>query len=249
LYPPKQSDERCPIAGSFYLYYNVHILNAMTAVCKKYLFHLYIKIHRLFSFLGVIPFDKNFGLSRGNPVGRYYIEKFLRENSQFVTGRCLEFGDDRYKSYFPQAEKYEVVSITPAPNVTFVCDIHDPSNIPLESFDSIICTQVFEHLAYPEKAAIALFKLLSAGGVLLLTAPFINNVHYGPTDFRRFTPDGIQLILEDAGFKIEHLDYGGNATVATGSLLGMVQEDFTKEELEIKDPIYPYNILVRARRP
>lgn len=218
-------------------------------IIKKILFFIYIRIHRLFFKLGVIPYDRNFGLSRGEPVGRYYIEEFLKENSQYITGRCLEFGDARYESFFPAVTKYDVVSIQPGPNVTFVCDIHKPDIIPPETYDSIICTQVFEHLAHPETAAKAMFKILRPGGALLLTAPFINIIHYVPTDFRRFTPDGLKLILEDAGFLIEKLDFGGNAMVATGALLGMVQGDFTDKELKLKDPIYPYNILVFARRP
>lgn len=215
---------------------------------QRFLFFLYIKFHRLLFRFGVLPYDRNFGWVRGSPVGRYYIERFLRENSDLVKGRCLEFGEDRYKSYFPRTEQYDIVSIKPAPKVTIVADIHDPDAIPEKTFDAIICTQVFEHLAYPDKASKVLFQILKPGGVLLLTVPFINNIHYEPSDFRRFTPDGIRLTLEDAGFKIEKLEYGGNSMVATGGLLGMVQEDFTREELEVKDPVYPYNILVVARR-
>ena len=84
---------------------------------------------------------------------------------------------------------------------------------------------------------------------LLLTAPFINPVHYVPTDFRRFTPECLEMLLRDAGFEIDSVDFGGNSLVGTGSLLGMVQEDFSVKELELKDPIYPYNVLVRAHRP
>ena len=32
------------------------------------------------------------------------------------------------------------------------------------------------------------------------------------------------------------------------TLLGMVQEDFTRAEMDRKDPVYPYNVLVRAHR-
>ena len=121
--------------------------------------------------------------------------------------------------------------------------------MPLASFDSIICTQVFEHLAYPEKAAESLRLLLRPGGVVLLTAPFISQVHYVPTDYLRFTPDCLRLILEGVGLVVDEVDFGGNSLVSTGSLLGMVQEDFSDAELDQKDPVYPYNILVRAHRP
>jgi hypothetical protein len=90
---------------------------------------------------------------------------------------------------------------------------------------------------------------IAPDGVLLLTAPFINQVHYDPTDFRRFTPNGLELILRDSGFEMEVVDFGVNTLVGTGSLLGLVQEDFTPAELDKKDPVYPYNVLISARKP
>jgi SAM-dependent methyltransferase len=216
---------------------------------KSILFRHYIFHHKMLHGLGVLPFSRNFGRERGTPVGRYYVESFLRKNSQYVRGRCLEFGDSRYRKLFPKVQTYQVVDLLPHAGVDLVCDIHDISSMPSCVFDSIICTQVFEHLAYPEKAAQSLHDLLVPGGVVLLTAPFISPIHYVPTDFRRFTPACLKMILEDAGLVVDEIDYGGNSLVGTGSLLGMVQEDFSRKELEYKDPSYPYNILVMAHRP
>jgi SAM-dependent methyltransferase len=213
------------------------------------LFQGYIQHHRILHALRVLPYSRNFGFERGTPVGRYYVEAFLRKNADQVSGRCLEFGDDRYRTFFPGAVEYCVTDIGDRPGVDYPGDIHDARGIPQGHFDAIICIQVFEHLAYPEKAAQSLYRLLSPGGVLLLTAPFLNPVHYVPTDFRRFTPECLKMILEDAGLAIEVLDFGGNALVGTGSLLGMVREDFSTVELDAKDPVYPYNVLIRARKP
>jgi SAM-dependent methyltransferase len=213
------------------------------------LFKLYVNLHRFLHSINVLPYSRNFGLERGSPVGRYYVEKFLRENALSIVGRCLEFGEDRYKSYFPKATEYEVTDVVERPGVKYVCDIHEPKGMPKDHFNAIICTQVFEHLAYPERAAKSLYELMAPGGILLLTAPFINPVHYVPTDFRRFTPECLEMIIKEAGFDVEIVSFGGNSLVGTGSLLGMVQEDFSVAELEKKDPVYPYNILIKARKP
>ncbi len=213
------------------------------------LFKIYIQIHRFLHLIKVLPYSRTFGAERGSPVGRYYVEKFLRENADNIAGRCLEFGEDRYKSYFPKITHHEIMDVIERPGVKYICDIHEPKGMPVNYFNAIICTQVFEHLAYPEKAAKSLFDLMAPGGILLLTAPFINPVHYVPTDFRRFTPECLDMIIKEAGFDVEIASFGGNSLVGTGSLLGMVQEDFSKSELEIKDPVYPYNILIKAKKP
>jgi len=216
---------------------------------KKLFFRIFIFEFRLLHRWGVLPYGNLFGFGRGLPVGRYYVENFLRDNASYVKGRCLDFGDPRYKSFFPQATQYEVLNISPGPQVDFVTDIHDLQNIPLQAFDAIICPQVFEHLAYPERAAVSLFELLKPGGVVLITAPFLNPVHYVPTDYRRFTPECLTMILQDAGLSVDFVSFGGNCLIGTGSFLGMVTEDFTKEEMDRQDPIFPYNILIRASRP
>lgn len=216
---------------------------------KRILFRLFVFAFRLLHRIGVLPYGQLFGVGRGLPVGRYYVENFLRRNAHLVRRRCLEFGDPHYRSFFPDATAYEVINVGPGKHVTYVCDIHNLENVPLEAFDAIICTQVFEHLAYPEKAAVSLYRLLKPGGVVLLTAPFLNPVHYVPTDFRRFTPECLEMILKDAGLRVDEVDFGGNCLIGTGSFLGMVTEDFTRAEMDRKDRIFPYNILIRASRP
>jgi len=219
--------------------------SAYKLILKKSYIYFYRFLHRV----GVLPISRTFGAERGTPIGRYYIDLFLKKHSTTIKGRCLEFGGTTYKSYFPKAEQYEVISIQEGPGIDYVGDVHDINALPIGIFDSIICTQVFEHLSHPHIASKSLYSMMKPGGVLLFTVPFINNIHYSPTDFYRFTPDGCRLILEEAGFVIDDIDYGGNSLVSVGSLLGMVAEDFTKEELNIKDSIYPYNNLIKAIKP
>ncbi len=44
----------------------------------------------------VRPISPHFGLSRGRPIDRYYIENFLADHSEDVHGRVLEIGWDKY---------------------------------------------------------------------------------------------------------------------------------------------------------
>lgn len=217
---------------------------------KKLFLKIYCHLHKYLHRNGILPLSRNFGVERGTPVGRYYIDKFIVSNCNTVSGDFLEFGAvARYKKYFNKHISYDTISIFDEEGITYVADIHNISELPDKKFDCIVCTQVFEHLKSPETAALSLYYLLKEKGVLLFTAPFINNVHGCPSDYRRFTVEGCRFILESAGFNIEYIDFGGNCMVSTGSLLGMVVEDFSSEDLSFKDEIYPYNILIRASKP
>src|ERR1044071_606160 len=46
------------------------------------------------------PISREFGLDRGQPIDRYYVEDFLERNAADIRGRVLEVGDDRYTRKF-----------------------------------------------------------------------------------------------------------------------------------------------------
>lgn len=95
-------------------------------------------------------------------------------------------------------------------NINLVCDI---VNIPEpdESFDVILCSEVFEHLPDVLKALDEFFRLLKPGGVLILTAPFASLVHFAPylyvTGFSRYW---YEYHLAEKGFTIQHLSPNGD---------------------------------------
>jgi SAM-dependent methyltransferase len=80
--------------------------------------------------------------------------------------------------------------------------IADIAELPLEdaSLDAIVCTEVLEHVRGPHRAAAELRRVLAPGGRLMVTVPFVGELHEEPYDFQRFTSYGLQALLEDAGF-------------------------------------------------
>ena len=71
-----------------------------------------------------------------------------------------------------------------------------------ESFDTILSTQVLEHVEEFDKIFQELIRVLKAGGVLILTVPFCFEEHEKPFDFRRFTSFGIRKLFEDNGIEL-----------------------------------------------
>lgn len=69
------------------------------------------------------------------------------------------------------------------------------------SFDAVLSTQVLEHVTSPAAVLGEAARVLRAGGVFLLTIPFVAAEHEEPHDYFRFTRYGIQSLLEQNGFE------------------------------------------------
>ncbi len=80
-----------------------------------------------------------------------------------------------------------------------IADLHDLP-IPDASFDFVLCTEVLEHVADPDRCAAELRRILRPGGGVLVTVPFVGELHEEPYDFRRFTSHGVEAMLREAGF-------------------------------------------------
>lgn len=86
---------------------------------------------------------------------------------------------DFARSYYPEAE-------------FSLCDIYIGRD---EAFDFVLCSEVLEHLEYPERALATLLRMTRPGGTLLLTVPD------GRIDFSRFhinfwSPESWRLFLQ-----------------------------------------------------
>jgi len=91
--------------------------------------------------------------------------------------------------------------------VSDIIDIPEPNN----SFDAIMCIEVFEHLPNPIMAIKEFSRLLKPSGKLIITAPFCSLTHFSPyhfsTGFNRYF---YEKHLEESGFKIIEIEQNGN---------------------------------------
>jgi SAM-dependent methyltransferase len=77
-------------------------------------------------------------------------------------------------------------------------------NIPVDpdTFDTILCTDVLEHLEEPQKALAEAYRVLKSGGYAIYTVPFFWHLHEEPRDFYRYTKYGLKYIFEANGFEV-----------------------------------------------
>lgn len=136
----------------------------------------------------------------------------LNERVELLTGRVLELG----VGVDPYAEKVNVrftldISARHAPSV-----VGDAHLLPFanDSFDSILASQVFEHLHSPHLAAAELARVSSRKGHLIVAVPFLFPVHEGPNDFYRYTEWGLRRVLSPYFDVQEVVPYGGRLAAA-----------------------------------
>ena len=67
------------------------------------------------------------------------------------------------------------------------------------AFDVIVTQETLEHVADPFRALCEISRVLRNGGVLYCQAPFVIGYHPGPSDFWRFTRQGIRQLVQQAG--------------------------------------------------
>ena len=203
-------------------------------------------------FARTTPFSNDFGYDRGDPIDRYYIERFLQEETALIQGRVLEIGDNEYTLRFgTRVTKSDILHVDASnSNATFVGDLSNASHIPDEIFDCIVLTQTL-HLIYDYKAALkTCHRILKPGGTLLLTVPGISPIDRGEwkkTWYWSFTDKALLRLLPDT-FASDTLEVNsfGNVLVASAFLYGMSVAELTQGQLEEYDPQFQVINTVKA---
>jgi SAM-dependent methyltransferase len=89
--------------------------------------------------------------------------------------------------------------------------------------DAVLCTETLEHVQEPAFFLNELKRALAPRGRLILTVPFAARWHFVPYDYWRFTPSGLKLLLQQAGFSdVRVYARGGALAVAGYKVLGFV---------------------------
>jgi SAM-dependent methyltransferase len=209
-----------------------------------------------FNELRSTPVSRLFGLDRGTPINRYYIEKFLAARAGLIRGRVLEIGDSEYSRRYggSRVAKFDVLHATKDnPAATIVGDLTDPASLPAAAFDCFICTQTFDCIFDLQKAVLGAHHLLKPGGVLLATVSGISQVSRYDMDrwgeYWRFTTASLTRLFEpvfSGGVEVESF---GNVLAATAFLQGIVLEDLPDSALlDDNDPDYQLLLTLVARK-
>jgi len=149
---------------------------------------------------------------------------FVKRHLGRLEGPYLEVGSKDYgstqdiRSLVGAAARYVGADLEAGPGVDVVADLAGPweavdEALGGERFGTIFCLSVLEHCRQPFAMAENLTRLLRPGGNVCLSVPFAWRFHGYPSDYWRFTHEGVKLLLP-------RLEFGGDACAWASSRQG-----------------------------
>jgi len=148
--------------------------------------------------------------------------KAVYENRHYLSGKLLDFGCGQkpYKKVI-EVDEYIGLDIEKSGRSHKNDDIdvfYDGKTIPFKNnfFDSVLSTEVFEHIFNLDDILNEIYRVLKPGGYLVVTMPFIWPEHEIPFDSARFTTFGLKwLVKNKTNFKVVKIKKTGNYVETT----------------------------------
>jgi len=128
-----------------------------------------------------------------------FFESGKKEKREIFDYGC---GNSPYKELFPKEYQYIKGDISPDSEPDILLDPEGMIPSGRSSFDYVLSTQVLEHVEDPKLYLKEACRVLKKDGMLILTTHGIWMYHPDPTDFWRWTCDGLKKVVIEAGFEI-----------------------------------------------
>jgi SAM-dependent methyltransferase len=199
------------------------------------------------------PVSDRWGLDRGTPVDRWYIEQFLRQERASIRGRVLEVRDTRYtRAFGTDVTRSDVVDIDSSnPDATIVADLTERTSITADTVDCFLLVQTLQFIVDVRAVIAEAHRVLAPGGVLLCTVPAVSRIsmRYLDAEYWRFTAAGCRELLTGSFSEDEtEVRSYGNVLACAAFLYGLAVEELTEAELREDDPFFPLVVTAKARK-
>jgi len=171
--------------------------------------------------------DRNFrprnitDLANHTFINNSLIERSISLLAPKLSGEFLDVGcgEQPYVSYFKHVARRRACDFdSRRGQVDFECPA-DKIPLPDKSLDSILCTEVLEHVPEPLAVWREFNRLLRDGGKVLLSTPMYWPTHEEPYDFYRYPEFGLRRLARESGFDVLELIPRGGAWAFLGQVM------------------------------
>ena len=204
--------------------------------------------------LSVKPVSRRFGRECGSPIDRYYIDRFLESNSQYIVGDVFEVADDYYMNKYgaDNIERHIMHVEGNGDNVKKI-NLETGEGVEESVADCIILTQTIQMIFNLDMVICNIYKMLKRGGAALITVHGISQLslydyrNWG--EYWRLTDIAMSQLLEKY-FQKEKIDIKtyGNVKIATAFLYGLCQEDLDENDFSYNDKQFPVIITATVKK-
>lgn len=105
-------------------------------------------------------------------------------------------------------------TLHPSPHLDHEADLTQRLPLADASYDTIVLTDVLEHIPYPDRLFTEMTRVLRPGGRIVVGVPFLYWLHERPHDHHRYTEFRLRLFCADHGLAVRELfPYGGAGAV------------------------------------
>lgn len=153
---------------------------------------------------------------------RLYDENLRR----YATGRLLDLGCGKVPLYGSYKQYVTDIICIDRKNtlhkneyLDFECDITNGLPFQDNEFDTIVLSDVLEHMPQPENLWKEMCRVLSVYGKLIMNVPFYYGIHERPYDYYRYTEFALKRFADGAGLTVVKFEIiGGSPEILTDIL-------------------------------
>lgn len=121
---------------------------------------------------------------------------------QWVEGVSTHHGE-----WLPEGSLHVKSDIQSGSDVDVVADAHDLSPFSDGEFDAFIAVSVWEHLRKPWIASAEIARVVKPGGIIYVATHFTFPVHGYPSDYCRWTDEGLKALFDEPDWHSHEADY------------------------------------------
>lgn len=157
---------------------------------------------RLLEILRLFP-NSNYPMTMIYQPERVLLSRQISKLVPTDPGKTLDVGGgdgSRYRNYFNTLD-FTSLDIDPTTNPDVLASAADMPFMDSE-FDTLLSSQVLEHVLSPHDCMNEMYRVLKPGGYLVLTVPQQNEMHSEPIDYWRFTKFGVLQLANESNFEV-----------------------------------------------
>lgn len=203
-----------------------------------------------------------------NPIHQRLLKAYI-EAKPYIQGKILELGCGEgrgIEEIAPLADQYTGIDKIETvinrlkghfPSYRFESGSFPPVPFPDQSFDTVVTFQVIEHVKKDRDFLSEIYRILTPGGVALVTTPNIKmTLTRNPWHIREYTSEELKAMCEEVFDEVEMMGIAGNEKVMDyyeknrKSVEKITRFDVLNLQYRLPAPLLrlPYDILNRMNR-